>query len=508
MRKKDLLEKPYDALNEIVFYLYYQSEPVKKSKLTDLFDLSLPTLNDYLQILKELVYEEHLEKNIRIVQKGDLISLEKTDDFPMKRVTDLFLDQSIKYHMILNLYEEDTLDWNFFQEEYSISSATYYRRINELNGLLAEFNIAIKRGRLVGDEKQIRYFYYSFFWFLFENKTSFSKQTANQYINLIELLQTKLDVLFDDTEVLQIKLWMKVTFKRHNRNKSQLSDNSLDNLDRPMFKEIDGAFKAYMKNNDRFYSLQESQIFYDFFCSLRNFSPNSSFANRLAAMQRSEESYLWHMVKLTMRYLKQIGVIHSSYPETKMRYIENLTFQFYSQLYYFDGYIQDFESDYDNDQRQIYPVPIHSELVKKVSQFCGKEFGCQLGLKFESSLATLNFFIILNQLTELSDDKVKIGVTHSLSPFLTGIVIELVTKYLGQRYPVRIEAFNNDTYYDLVVSNTYDADIVDNGEYFYAYYNHTNPYDLRKIREIVDKIAKEHTMMQTALGEISSIKKD
>ncbi len=64
----------------------------------------------------------------------------------------------------------------YFQQNYAISSATYYRKIVELNDLLNEFNLRIKRGKLVGEENK---FAFSFLIFsgLSLKKNRFRKRT-------------------------------------------------------------------------------------------------------------------------------------------------------------------------------------------------------------------------------------------------------------------------------------------------------------------------------------------
>ena len=45
-------------------------------------------------------------------------------------------------------------------------------------------------------------------------KNRFRKELANQYLGLIEILQEIPRITFDHTEILQIKLWMKISFRR------------------------------------------------------------------------------------------------------------------------------------------------------------------------------------------------------------------------------------------------------------------------------------------------------
>lgn len=214
MLKRDFLEKPYDYMNDILLFLYNNKGQATRNELVDFFNISLPTLNEYLSFLEQFLKEEQLQENLTLTVLGDTLYLNKAPTFSMKAMIMLFLDKSIKFHMVQQLFHKNEINGGYFQQNYAISSATYYRKIVELNDLLNEFNLRIKRGKLVGEEKQIRFFFFNFFWFIFEEKTDLEKELAKQYLGLIEILQEIPRITFDHTEILQIKLWMKISFRR------------------------------------------------------------------------------------------------------------------------------------------------------------------------------------------------------------------------------------------------------------------------------------------------------
>lgn len=81
-------------------------------------------------------------------------------DFKYNDLVFDYVTESINYRLLIQLFEEGSL--NFYQvlQDYAISEPTYYRRIRELNQLLQEFQLKITNGHLRGPELQIRYFYY------------------------------------------------------------------------------------------------------------------------------------------------------------------------------------------------------------------------------------------------------------------------------------------------------------------------------------------------------------
>ena len=96
-------------------------------------------------------------------------------------------------------------------------------------------------------------------------KNRFRKELANQYLGLIEILQEIPRITFDHTEILQIKLWMKISFRRMVLEPLPTISPHDVQLDRPLFEEINLSIHTYMKRIDRPYTINEAYMFYDFF---------------------------------------------------------------------------------------------------------------------------------------------------------------------------------------------------------------------------------------------------
>ena len=90
------------------------------------------------------------------------------------------------------LFEGSTLTGEFFvspvflSNELLISESTLFRKIKELNQVLKEFEISIWQGKLVGEESQIRYFYFQFYWYLTESKKDKLTNSETTYLGMIE----------------------------------------------------------------------------------------------------------------------------------------------------------------------------------------------------------------------------------------------------------------------------------------------------------------------------------
>ncbi|MGC6767365.1 helix-turn-helix domain-containing protein [Enterococcus sp. LJL128] len=486
MLKRDFLEKPYDYMNDILLFLYNNQGKSTKSKLIEEFQISLPTLNEYLSFLRSFLEENGIDGKVEISSEGDVLYLHKEPEFPLKKVVLLFLDKSIKFQMVNQLFQKNEVSCEYFQLTYAISSATYYRKVTELNELLKEFRLQIKRGKLVGEEKQIRYFFFNFFWFLFEDKSDLEQETSNQYLGFVEALKESLNIPFDPTEAFQIKLWMKISLRRISTEFNPVISPNYDYPDRPLFEEINLAFHTYMKKIDRPYTIYEAYMFYDFFCSMNNFSPNSSFAFRLAEEQRTSGSYLNYMNKVILKYLKQQGYLSSYASPSRLSYIENLLFQLHARLYYFDGFILPFDNWTIESIVNAHRHPFTGNEVIEIMGIASEKFNSS-GEKdqYRNRFTEINYTIILNHIAELNEEKIVIGVYHSLNPFIGELVIQHLSNILGHKYPIKAELYLEDTFYDILLSNIYDDTISENQKTTYVFSDIGNNYDMDEVEKLI-----------------------
>lgn len=69
----------------------------------------------------------------------------------------------MNYKLLRLLFLQGRLDATQVMLKFYISESSYYRRVRELNKVLAEFDLKIKNGLLIGKESQIRFFYFELF---------------------------------------------------------------------------------------------------------------------------------------------------------------------------------------------------------------------------------------------------------------------------------------------------------------------------------------------------------
>ncbi|MDH6364885.1 hypothetical protein M2139_001886 [Enterococcus sp. PF1-24] len=500
MYKRDFLEKPYDVMNDIILYLYNTQNIVTKAELVRVFKLSFNTLNEYLRLIIAFIQKEDFGAQLKLTIESDQVSLEKSATFPIEHCTQIFLQNSMKYKILQHLFERGEIPSEMFQAEHNISSATYYRRITELNDLLKEFHLKIKRRRLVGEEKQIRYFFFCFYWFLSEDKETFANETSNQYVSFINQLSHDLAIDFQTSEILQIKLWMKISAKRLNRNQEFVFNPAYDSYERPLFNEINRILVNYSVKSEPQYSIYEAYMFYDFFCGMRNFSPRTSFSYRLAKAHKADHSYINFMSQMVLNYLQVHNYLSPTISEQRLAYIEHLLYQFHSQIYYFDGVIINFDSWSLNELAQKLRASYTAQDIRKLINFCQTTFSDYHERQaFSNQLAELNYTTIFNQLAEFNQELITVAVHQSLNPYLEDLVIQTIQQELGKNYPVQVLPFQDGKEYDILVSNVATEQLIKANPHqqVYTYGDFCSPYDLSEIKKILQQMLEDRTKSHT-----------
>ena len=68
-------------------------------------------MNEYLSF-RAIFEEEQLQENLTLTVLGDTLYLNKAPTFSMKAMIMLFLDKSIKFHMVQQLFHKNEINGN------------------------------------------------------------------------------------------------------------------------------------------------------------------------------------------------------------------------------------------------------------------------------------------------------------------------------------------------------------------------------------------------------------
>lgn len=161
MRKFDLLEKLEVYQIDLLIHLSNVGGTATKKDL-----LRHLNIGDYFlfKLIDGLMTSAKKSNNrFSIEVNKQTITFQTTPEYSLHTLYNELIVYSPKYKILEELLRCGTIDVTRVCEKIGISHSTYFRKINELNSLLKEFDLTIQNGSLLGSELQIRFFYVSLY---------------------------------------------------------------------------------------------------------------------------------------------------------------------------------------------------------------------------------------------------------------------------------------------------------------------------------------------------------
>lgn len=161
MRKFDLLEKLEVYQIDILIYLSNVGGTATKKELLRHLDIGDYFLSKLIEELMTSAQKSNDGFSIEINKQT--VIFQTKPDYSLHTLYNELIVFAPKYIILEELLLYGTIDVNRLSEKIGISHSTYFRKINELNILLNEFDLTIQNGSLLGSELQIRFFYVSLY---------------------------------------------------------------------------------------------------------------------------------------------------------------------------------------------------------------------------------------------------------------------------------------------------------------------------------------------------------
>ena len=146
-----------------------------------------------MRILKEIendITENHWEDYLTLEVTEINVSATFSAHFSLENCYRYYMRKSLCVELVQIIFENFTISLDQLIDEFFISRTTFYRRIVPLKEVLAEFDLELdftNKQCIVGEEKQIRYFFSIFFWDIFRSIGSYKHPalTDEKYVSKI-----------------------------------------------------------------------------------------------------------------------------------------------------------------------------------------------------------------------------------------------------------------------------------------------------------------------------------
>jgi len=151
---------------EVLHQMYKEQRLFSSLELSQEMALSERTI---LKIIEEISRDLKIITESADIQKVEnkYFQLDYKDNFSIKTIERYYLQNSLTYKAFDEIFYNNFNDINMFALENFTSVASMYRRIKKVKPLLSQFHLEYtshEKVILEGEEKQIRYFYFLFYW--------------------------------------------------------------------------------------------------------------------------------------------------------------------------------------------------------------------------------------------------------------------------------------------------------------------------------------------------------
>lgn len=374
-----------------------------------------------------------------------------------------YLISSMNYKLLRLLFLQGRLDAAQVMLEFYISESSYYRRVRELNEVLAEFELKIKNGLLIGKESQIRFFFFELFYEggLLKELEAFN--TDPEIENVLMTVQDQLKTSLNRFEYHRFFLLLRITRKR--LSSQSLGDTSnLDSLtellrDDPTYQMLRKLFGQYLKSYGQIPLENEISLLYLFIQSLGLIPYSSPFFDQTYERFEAGELFgdLQHpinqMNQQSMKYLESCLVPLNLEADDKRLKISTIC-RINILILYFEGGFVYFDREAAFELEELVPERnVNQEAIQLLKAlYCTAEKLFHLNGSKEVNLYT-HYALLLGYLLRKYPTDLRVGVDYEGSR-LGQATLQLYLKDVLQEGGVIVEQYTAEKHYDLAITNT------------------------------------------------------
>lgn len=204
MRLDQLLEKKEAKQLQLLKKLLLVGGQMELHELALYLGISKPSLEKYVDELQDEL--AHYQEQCQLYYRKGVLVFEMSPTFSLNQIEWAFYRSALKFQILEHLLQHQEVTTVQLAQKLAVSESSLFRKIKELNGLLAEFELEIWQGKLIGEETQIRYFYFELFWYVH----SFDSQPLPIDEKYVGLITRGLNMRFTKEAQQRLSLWLRI----------------------------------------------------------------------------------------------------------------------------------------------------------------------------------------------------------------------------------------------------------------------------------------------------------
>lgn len=225
MNLMQLLEKNQQVHFQILTIFFQHGSEISYKTLANKLSISSPTLQKEIQHLSDNLSAFHAEALLE-TKENDRLHLTLPLDFSIQHFFYAYLSEAVDFQIIEYLFFHREGSTTKLMLDLTLSEASLFRHFKSINHLLEEFSLQLKNKKLIGDERQIRFFFYSFFsqsYPLAKINETFKSPAIR---NLIRVIEQQLGLSIDPRNNWKLVLWFGLMEARFDFRSSQQHESS------------------------------------------------------------------------------------------------------------------------------------------------------------------------------------------------------------------------------------------------------------------------------------------
>lgn len=442
MQISSLMEKFEQGQFHLLTLLNTSSKELSLKDLSQETGFSKATLLKYGEELNTFFQEEKMAFSIQV--EKDYFYLQRFDNRYLKTIVYLFLRRSIKYQILVYLFQKKKFSIQSLAQDLLVSEATLNRHLAHLNQLLQEYQIAITNGRMRGSELMVRTFYFDLFWETWD-KPHFEKYIKSEdYKSEIHMVEHLCRVSLTEHQLEKWLLWIFVSLRRMGVEQKEFLD-----LERLMKPYLDNVFYQRLYQISLRYFSQYAMEFEDgeAMCLFVFLSTRFVLPMHIMEYLLGFGGPVVDLLTNAIQIIKDLGYFQDSAHEQVTYHLG----QWFGRSYFCQGVLVSTPDSYQVDKSPY--AYLVTEGLMSLSQeimMLVSDNGLSQDLRQKMNWRILQLLLFLAQKKQ---DYVTIGVDIADGQLKSDLVIHLLKHYLENNQYYQLECYDDTKSYDFIISN-------------------------------------------------------
>ncbi|MFC6463704.1 helix-turn-helix domain-containing protein [Marinilactibacillus sp. GCM10026970] len=476
MKVEHFLEK--NEVREITIFkqLVLNNGILSYGKMLDHLAVSKASLENDLESITSRI--EVFNDQVQVEYDGQEIKLTMSDHISLQHIYRIYLDQSIKIEIINFLFKHQEFSITQLTQQLAISDSSLFRKIKELNTHLKEFGLKIRNGQLQGEELQIRYFYFQFYYYIEDKSALINLRSDQQITQAVQSVENFLQVNVVPENRQRLNIWLIISKSRitnKNKNYKQLRKQMQPYLKDPLYHKIHVMVLRYYSRYSIEVDEEEAMLHFAFLLAFpilteHDFHEYTLIRDRHAPIA-SLDTYIVETIIIHFKFRKLPYML-----ERDMYY--HLT-HIHTRLYFFQGDIEIYEyEEMLAREKQVVGknlVPLaRTLLTTSTDKFMSTEVDDNSLLKME----LLKYISLLTLISFKMATVIQIGIDLKMDGLYKDTLSQLLMLKMRPINGIQIEVYQPGKSYDLILTNEKPAE--------QNYYNDAKVYILSEILSSFD----------------------